>query len=106
MKFYIHRKTGTPLAELDGLMAYVDGENEDHKGCIRRVVIPSKVVGNGVSYHVMHCSDISTFYKRISREKFFNIVGDDFGQLRHFQDKTIEYNYLKDVVKRKEHFGV
>lgn len=113
MKYYIHKETGEPMASFDELLDLTTGDNSsdkrliEMKGCVTRVVFPNKWMGNGILFHVIHYSDLKKF-KRISEKKFFELC-PDFGQLRHWEDKTIErYKYtelFQGIRKRKLTFG-
>jgi len=104
MKYYQHKKTGMVIGIFDELLDPVKHNGERAGGCFTRVVIPEKQIGNGVKYHIMHYSEISGNFKRISVKKAYELF-PDFGQFRHFDDNTVE-NYNLSVEKRKKAFGV
>ena len=114
MKYYVHKETGEPMAAFGELFDLVNGDASkeypylsQRDGCVQRVVFPKRWMGNGILFEVMHYKNLKKF-KRIKREDFFKIC-PDFGQLRHFGDKTIDFNkhrsLFEGIKKRDETFG-
>ena len=88
MRFYQHKTTGLLVASFHELLDPIDENGKMTGGCYTRVILPSKTLGNGIIFHIMHYREFRNF-KRISKEKFFELC-PDFGQLRHWMDDTIE----------------
>ena len=116
MKYYKHKETNLIMASMEDLFSFTTGCEPDgypllinHLGCTTRVIFPEKSLGNGVTFHMMKYSDIIKNFKRINKEKFFELCKNDFGQLRHHGDDTInrkKYTTLfEGVEKRKLTFG-
>jgi hypothetical protein len=106
MQFYIHKETGKPIAIL-GTLFQLDCENSTGRwyNLLYKAIYPHRPVGNGIEYHVISRRDLLTYYKRINK-KVANELVSDWGQLRHFNDKTIEWCSLKDVKKSNVKFGI
>lgn len=109
MKYYQHKLTQEVIGVIDNLMDLID-ESTNVKS-ITYVIIPDKVLGNGILCHCMSYNTIRVAYNRISKTKALEIC-QDFGQWRHVDDaynKSVSYFwhlYLQKLLPmRKKPFG-
>jgi hypothetical protein len=111
MKYYIHKKTGEPLALLDNCMVDVHKANKaigyqnqgERQVCVNLCIFPERWSSNGVPFMAIPFPELYNF-RRISKEKF-NVICPDFGQFRHKDDKTISRFSLENIPVRKKTFG-
>ena len=112
MIYYQHKITGEVIASLNNLRDLITGSNFHDCDVITDVIIPDKVLGQGIICHCMTYPHIRENYKRVSKVKALEIC-PDFGQWRHVHDKlnhTVRYwgyRHLEELMPvRKKPFGI
>jgi hypothetical protein len=111
MIYYKHKLTGEVIGSLNNLRDLVIGTGVTSFNTITDVIMPNRVLGNGIICHCMTHVHIRDNYNRISRAKALEIC-PDFGQWRHIDDQHnysvtyLGHRYLQDLEPmRKKPFG-
>lgn len=111
MYYYKHKQTGNIIGSLNNIRDLVDCDG-NRIGCITDVVIPNKIVGNGVICHIMSYGELRKGYKKTNKKEALSMY-PDFGQYRHRGDtKNFSVTYLGerylDELKpiRKSDYGI
>lgn len=111
MYYYQHKETGNIIGSLNNWRDFVDG-NGKMIGVLTDVILPNVILGQGIISHLMDYRELKRCYKRVSRDKAFEMY-PDFGQYRH-RDDTINQTihttaqwYLDELKPiRKSNFGI